>query len=184
MFDHGDLHFSGSTTPLAEQTRFAHFVASLKSKDWVVYAKRPFAGPEQVIRYLSAYTHRVAIGNHRLLGIDDNRVRFLYKDYADGAKKKTMTLTTDEFIRRFLLHILPTRFMRLRYYGFLGNRYRRDKIARCRELLGVPTPESREPESPIELLQRLAAIEATASSAKLPLLGNCSCVALLPSVHG
>jgi len=169
-FDQGDLHFAGGTSPLAKPGRFAQFIASLKTNDWVVYAKRPFAGPEQVIHYLSAYTHRIAIGNHRLLGIDDNRVRFLYKDYADDGKKKTMTLAADEFIRRFLLHILPTRFMRLRSYGFLSNRYRRDKIARCRELLGAATPEPREKESPIELLQRLAGIEASASSATAPAL--------------
>ena len=187
-FDHGDLHFAGGTTPLAEQKQFVRFIASLKTKDWVVYAKRPFAGPEQVIRYLSAYTHRVAIGNHRLLGIDDKQVRFLYKDYADGGKKKSMTLAADEFIRRFLLHILPTRFMRLRYYGFLANRYRRDKIARCRELLGAATPKPREKESPIELLQRLAGIDITlcpvCGKGHLQLLGDILLPPLLPSTTG
>ncbi len=165
-FEHGNLHYAGSTTPLADKNHFGTFIKALKAKEWVVYAKRPFAGPEQVIRYLSAYTHRVAIGNHRLRGIDDNRISFLYKDYADDAKKKTMTLGAGEFIRRFLLHILPTRFMRLRYYGFLGNRYRRDKIARCRELLDAQAPKTREPESPIELLKRVADVEASASCSR------------------
>ncbi len=187
-FTLGHLHFAGSTTPLADPAHFARLILSLQTKDWVVYAKRPFAGPEQVIRYLSAYTHRVAIGNHRLLGIDHNRIRFLYKDYADEAKKKPLTLEADEFIRRFLLHILPTRFMRLRYYGFLANRYRRDKIARCRELLGAPTPERREPESPIELLQRLAGIDITlcpvCGKGHLQLLGDILLPPLLPPTTG
>jgi len=187
-FEHGNLHFAKRTTPLADRHHFGQFITSLKSKDWVVYAKRPFAGPEQVIRYLSAYTHRIAIGNHRLLGIDDNRVRFLYKDYADGGKKKAMTLTADEFIRRFLLHILPARFMRLRYYGFLSNRYRRDKIARCRELLGAATPKPREKESPIELLQRLAGVDITlcpvCSKGHLHIISNIFPPPLIPPTTG
>ncbi len=187
-FEHGKLHYAGSTTPLAKRTHFATFIKALKAKEWVVYAKRPFAGPEQVIRYLSAYTHRVAIGNHRLRSIDNNRVRFLYKDYADDAKKKVMTLTADEFIRRFLLHILPSRFMRLRYYGFLGNRYRRDKIARCRELLRAQAPKPREPESPVELLKRLADIDITlcpvCGKGHLQLIGNILPPPLSPPTTG
>jgi len=187
-FDEDKLHFAGSTTPLAQRHRFNAFIRTLKGKDWVVYAKRPFAGPEQVIRYLSAYTHRVAIGNHRLLNIGHHRVRFLYKDYADGARKKSMSLSANEFIRRFLLHILPTRFMRLRYYGFLGNRYRHDKIARCRELLGARAPEPREQESPVELLQRIANIDITlcpvCGKGHLQLLGNILPPPLLPPTTG
>ncbi|MCP4308789.1 MAG: IS91 family transposase [bacterium] len=167
-FDRGELHFAAGTAPLADPHRFAEFIATSRSKDWVVYAKRPFAGPEQVIRYLSAYTHRVAIGNGRLLSIDDGQVSFLYKDYADEGKEKPMALKADEFIRRFLLHILPRRFMRIRYYGFLWSRYRREKLARCRELLGASSPEPKKPESPVELLQRLAGIDI----ARCPICGK------------
>jgi hypothetical protein len=106
----------------------------------VVYAKRPFAGPEQVLDYVGRYTHRVAISNNRLLDIENGQVRFQWKDYRHGDQSKTMTLSADEFIRRFLLHVLPDGFQRIRYYGFLGNRYRREKLEQCRRLLGMPTP--------------------------------------------
>ena len=107
----------------------------------MVYAKPPFAGPAQVLEYVGRYTHRVAICNNRLLDIEDGSVRFRWKDYRHDNRQKTMTLTADEFIRRFLLHVLPNGFQRIRYYGFLGNRCRDQKLARCRELLGMPTPE-------------------------------------------
>ena len=97
----------------------------LKDCEWVVYAKRPFAGPQQVLDYVGRYTHRVAISNNRLLDIEDGQVRFQWKDYRDGGQVKTMTLSAEEFIRRFLLHVLPDGFQRIRYYGFLGNRYRK-----------------------------------------------------------
>jgi putative transposase len=108
------------------------------------YAKRPFAGPQQVVDYVGRYTHRVAISNDRLLDIESDHVRFTYKDYrADPSQTpKTMTLAAGEFIRRFLFHVLPTGFHRIRYYGFLGARHRRDKLARCRQLLGSPAPVS------------------------------------------
>ena len=108
----------------------------------MVYAKRPFAGPEQVLDYVGRYTHRVAISNHRLLDIAEGKVTFRYKDYRHDAQQKTMILQAEEFIRRFLLHVLPDGFQRIRYYGFLGNRYREQKLAHCRELLGMPAPES------------------------------------------
>ena len=103
----------------------------------MVYAKRPFAGAEQVLDYLARYTHRVAISNNRLLNIQDGQVTFGWKDYRHPGQPKTMTLEAEEFIRRFLLHVLPDGFMRIRHYGFLGNHHRRAKIARCRELLAV-----------------------------------------------
>lgn len=106
----------------------------------MVYAKRPFAGPQQVLDYVGRYTHRVAISNNRLLDIENNKIRFRWKDYRHGDQIKTMTLSADEFIRRFLLHVLPDGFQRIRYYGFLGNRYRREKLERCRHLLGMSTP--------------------------------------------
>jgi hypothetical protein len=103
----------------------------------VVYAKRPFAGPAQVLDYVGRYTHRVAISNNRLLSMDNGKVCFRYKDYRDGNRQKTMTLDGQEFIRRFLIHVLPDGFHRIRYYGFLGNCHRARKLERCRELLGM-----------------------------------------------
>jgi hypothetical protein len=116
------------------------YLAPARMAEWVVYAKRPFAGPEQVLKYVARYTHRVAICNDRLLGIDDNKVHFRWKDYRDNSRQKTMTLAADEFIRRFLIHVLPEGFQRIRYYGFLGNCCRKSKLARCRELLNMPPP--------------------------------------------
>ena len=112
-------------------------MAPLRSAEWVVYSKRPFAGPEQVLAYLGRYTHRIAISNNRLLSIDEGKVRFRWKDYRNGDRIATMTLSAEEFIRRFLLHVLPDGFQRIRYYGFLANRYREAKLTRCRELLGM-----------------------------------------------
>jgi hypothetical protein len=104
--------------------------------EWVVYAKRPFGGPEPVLKYLARYTHRVAISNRRLLSMEDGRVTFEWKDYADGNQTKTMTLEAVEFIRRFLLHVLPSGFVHIRHFGFLANRKRKEKLALCRSLLG------------------------------------------------
>jgi Putative transposase len=112
----------------------------------VVFAKRPFAGPEQVLDYVGRYTHRVAISNNRLVSMDDGKVRFRWKDYRDDNRQKTMTLEADEFIRRFLIHVLPDGFHRIRYFGFLGNCHRAQKLARCRELLGMaPTGQAADP---------------------------------------
>ena len=160
-YDAGRLHFAAGTARYASPNGFACLLDQLHQKPWVVYAKHPFAGPRQVLRYLSRYTHRVAIGNQRLLSMRDDKVRFRYKDYADHDQQKTLTLSTDEFLRRFLLHILPSGFMRLRHYGLLANRYRKQKIAQCRTLLQQPEPPQREKEDAIELLQRLAGIDIT-----------------------
>ena len=111
----------------------------------VVYAKRPFAGPAQVLDYVGRYTHRVAISNNRLLSMDNGKVRFRWKDYRDGNRQKTMTLDGGEFIRRFLIHVLPDGFHRIRYYGFLGNCHRARKLERCRELLGMTPPAPADP---------------------------------------
>jgi len=105
----------------------------------VVYCKPPFAGPQQVLDYIGRYTHRIAISNERLLSLDDDKVRFRWKDYRNGNRHGTMTLAAEEFIRRFLLHVLPEGFQRIRYYGFMCNRYRQQKLGRCRELLGMPS---------------------------------------------
>src|SRR5262249_13990879 len=107
---------------------------------WVAYAKPPFGGPEQVLKYLARYTHRVAISNRRLVSMENGRVTFEYKDYADANQSKIMTLEAPEFIRRFLLHILPSGFVRIRQFGFLANRARRNKLALCRALLGATPP--------------------------------------------
>lgn len=136
-YDDGKLHFFSSLEKLGNPVEFARYLAHAKKRNWVVYAKRPFAGPQQVLDYVGRYTHRVAISNHRLLDIEGGEVRFRWKDYRDGERLKTMTLSADEFIRRFLMHVLPMGFHRIRYYGFLGNRYRSEKLTQCRRLLGM-----------------------------------------------
>jgi hypothetical protein len=136
-FHAGELQFFGTLEPLRDPTAFAAHLAPAKSSEWVVYAKRPFAGPQQVLDYVGRYTHRVAISNHRLLDIENDQVRFEWKDYRHGGTVKVMTLSAEEFIRRFLLHVLPDGFQRIRYYGFRGNRYRQEKLDRCRRLLGM-----------------------------------------------
>ena len=140
-FDSGKLQFSGGLEPLRERLAFARSLARAENSEWVVYAKRPFAGPQQVLDYVGRYTHRVAISNNRLLDIENDQVRFHWKDYRHGGKVKTMTLSASEFIRRFLLHVLPNGFQRIRYYGFLGNRNRREKLDQCRRLLGMQIPD-------------------------------------------
>lgn len=115
----------------------------------LVYAKPPFGSAEQVVHYVGRYTHRVAISNSRVIDIEDGKVRFRWQDYRQGSKQKVMTLDVGEFIRRFLIHVLPEGFKRIRYYGFLGNRYRKQKLARCRELLGMISADAHsEPEEP------------------------------------
>jgi hypothetical protein len=138
----GQLQFFGEHEHLADAGAFGHWLAPLRSCEWVVYAKRPFAGPEAVLAYLSRYTHRVAISNRRLVSMDQNGVAFRWKDYrAKGrTRHKTMTLATDEFMRRFLLHVLPTGFHRIRHYGLLANAGRRGYLATARALLKVPPP--------------------------------------------
>lgn len=136
-FQRPQLNFYGQPAQLADPQAFALWVKSLRHLKWIVYAKPPFAGPAQVLDYLGRYTHRVAISNHRILAIDDGRVTFQWKDYKNGGISKTMTLSADEFIRRFLLHVLPDRFVRIRHFGFLANRHRHKKLHLCRQLLGV-----------------------------------------------
>jgi hypothetical protein len=136
----GELTFGGSVTDLADPTTFRRWLDGLYRQDWVVYAKRPFGGAEQVFRYLGRYSHRVAISNSRLLAFEDGRVSFRWKDYADDNRTKVMELDADEFIRRFLLHVLPRRFVRIRHFGLLAARNVTTKLQRCRELLTVATP--------------------------------------------
>ena len=136
----GQLQFYGEQVALIDKAAFADWLRPLRQIDWVVYAKRPFAGPAAVLAYLARYTHRVAIANSRLIALDERSVTFKWKDYrAKGrAKYKTMTLSTAEFMRRFLLHVLPTGFHRIRHYGLIANAGRRDNLAKARELLQVP----------------------------------------------
>jgi hypothetical protein len=137
------LRFFGDEANLLDPGSFARWLAPLRACEWVVYAKRPFAGPEAVLAYLSRYTHRVAISNRRLVAMNEHGVSFRWKDYrAKGrTRHKTMTLATEEFMRRFLLHVLPRGFHRIRHYGLLANAERRRQLARVRTLLDVPTPE-------------------------------------------
>jgi len=139
----GRLRFFGDHGPLTARHAFAAYLAPLRKVEWVVYAKRPFAGPEAVLAYLSRYTHRVAIANSRLIAFDDNGVTFRWKDYrAKGRERmKVMTLASGEFIRRFLIHVLPTGFHRIRHYGLFANGGRTENLARARELLRVPAPQ-------------------------------------------
>jgi hypothetical protein len=138
----GKLRFFAAHTALADKTAFAAFLKRLRRREWVVYAKKPFGGPEAVLAYLSRYTHRVAISNRRLIAADANSVTFNYKDYRiEGAGRyKTMTLATAEFIRRFLMHVLPKGLHRIRHYGLFANGNRAAHIAKARELLAVPVP--------------------------------------------
>jgi Putative transposase/Transposase zinc-binding domain len=136
-FDRGRLSFHGKLSTLANPAEFQHCLAATAKTEWVVYAKPPWGGPEQVLKYLARYTHRVAISNQRLIAMDDDKIQFHWKDYAHGGAPKTMTLKAVEFIRRFLLHVLPSGFVRIRHYGFLANRVCREKLALCRALLGV-----------------------------------------------
>ena len=134
--------------PLASPAAWATSIRALYQKDWVVYAKEPFGGPEQVLKYLTGYTHRVALSNRRLVKLQDDRVTITWKDYADGCQRKEMTLEAVEFVRRFALHIMPKGLVRIRQYGLLAHRDRGERLALCRSLLAAsagpsPAPESR-----------------------------------------
>ena len=137
-FARGDLSFQGKLAPLADPRAFAAHLAPAHKADWVVYAKPPFGGPARVLKYLARYTHRVAISNQRLVSLDDGHVRFRWKDYAHHHRARIMTLSATEFIRRFLLHVLPKGFVRIRHSGFLANPVRAEKLAQCRSVLGAP----------------------------------------------
>ncbi len=150
-YDCGQLQFFGEYAALADTTAFADWFAPLRDCEWVVYAKRPFAGPAAVLAYLSRYTHRVAISNRRLVAFDERGVSFRWKNYRDkgNTRHKTITLSAEEFMRRFLLHVLPGGFHRIRHYGLIANAGRRNNLARARELLQV-VPEAAEPQQPDE----------------------------------
>jgi hypothetical protein len=141
-FQHGQLYFSGNLSLLAQPKIFAAWLRPLFRKDWVVYSKPPFGGPEYVLQYLGRYTHRVAISNHRLVSSADQKVTFRWRDSADNNQQKLMTLSLDEFLGRFLLHLLPKGFVRIRNFGFLANRRRSTLLPLCRQVLGaLPQPQ-------------------------------------------
>jgi hypothetical protein len=131
----GALQFHGQLKPLAAAAAMERLVDESVQHEWVVYAKPPFGGPEQVLKYLARYTHRVAISNRRLLAMEDDKVTFRWKDYAHGNQPSVMTLDAEEFIRRFLMHVMPSGFVRIRYYGYMANRHRAKNLRRCRELI-------------------------------------------------
>jgi hypothetical protein len=135
-FQRGELSFHGQLRPLAQQHTFISWLNRIVRSEWVVYAKPPFGGPDQVLKYLARYTHRVAIANQRLVALQNDQVSFRWKDYRHAGQTAVMTLQAMEFIRRFLLHVLPRGFVKIRHFGFLANRGREDNLRFCRALLG------------------------------------------------
>lgn len=163
-FDSGDLIFPGGIRHLKDPRTFEVFRGKFYRKKWVVYCKPPFDGVEGVLQYLGRYTHRIAISNNRILKVQEGKVSFRWRDYADGEKQKTMTLKADEFIRRFLLHVLPPRYVRIRHFGLLANRSRKDNIALCRKLIGScknVTKEKEKSETWQDQLFRICGIDVT-----------------------
>lgn len=159
-FEHGQIRLSGSTELLADLRQRRALLIDLATQPWVVYAKSPMAGPAQVLEYLSRYTHRVALSNERLLSVDEHSVRFRYKDYARASRSRVMTLEPREFMRRFLLHVLPRQFVRIRHYGLLASRGKRRALAQCRAALDQPSPEpTPAPESVTAFWSRIAAFD-------------------------
>ncbi len=162
LYERSELQFTGKIKSTEEIKEFTGLIARLYEKKWVTYCKKPFGGAEQVIKYLGRYTHRVAISNNRIKSIDGGEVKFSYKDYRDGANTKQMTLKANEFIRRFLLHILPEGFYKIRYYGILSSRNKKSKLERCKELLGkneTCTKDENKTKSWKELLYELTGID-------------------------
>jgi hypothetical protein len=158
-FDRGELHLTGGLATLGAPAAFAAWLTALRQPGWVVYCKPPFAGPDHVLAYLGRYTHRVALSNDRLLAVRDGRVRFRWRDYADADRVKVMDLAVDEFLRRFLLHIVPDGFIRIRHFGVLANRRRTAALAQCRALLAQPAPPSVLPESARDLMLRVTGLD-------------------------
>jgi predicted Zn-ribbon and HTH transcriptional regulator len=158
LYSQNKLEFHGSQTYLSNDKKFETLLSSLYRKEWVVYCKTPFKNPAYVVEYLGRYTHRVAISNKRIISIDKDTVTFKWRDYKDDNKHKLMTLSTDEFIRRFLIHILPCGFMKIRHYGFLGNRNKTTKLKLCKQLTHTPLL-IQEKSSTLQLIQKLIGID-------------------------
>jgi Putative transposase len=140
----GELEFPGNTTKYATHDGFTRLIRDISSKDWVVFSKKPFAGPQQVLDYIGRYTHRVAISNNRIVDVQNGNVTFTYKDRKDNDSKRLKTVDSLEFIRRFLIHVLPKGFMKIRHFGFLANKRKKENVQLCRKLIGI---DSRQPES-------------------------------------
>jgi hypothetical protein len=179
----GDLQFFGELVRLRDPNAFARHLAPLQHKKWVVYAKPPFGGPQHVLEYLGRYTHRVAISNRRLLTLQNGQVSFEWKDYRDAGHSKVMTVSAEEFIRRFLQHVVPPGLQRIRYYGFLANCHRQAKLTLCRQLLA--TASSQLLPQPAECRDFLAAL----THLNLPLCPHCGKAILIrllffPPCHG
>ena len=155
-FDSGKLRFFSSLATLQDPQAFNRHLEPVRNLKWVVYAKPPFAGPQQVVNYVGRYTHRVAISNHRIVDIEGGEVKFTWRDYRHNNQEKTMNLSADQFIGRFLLHVLPNGFHRIRYYGFLANPHRQEKLELCCQLLGMapPTESSSDPATPEDYRDR------------------------------
>jgi hypothetical protein len=158
-FNNHELHFFNALAPLQESHAFAQYLAPASGTDWVVYAKKPFGGPEQVLEYLGRYTHRVAISNNRLLDFADGQVAFKWKDYRQESQPKVMRLDAGEFTRRFLLHVLPSGLQRIRHYGLLANCHREVKLEQCRQLLAAPPPPP--PDEPADYLEQYQRLTGT-----------------------
>jgi len=167
----GKLEFRGSLERFGAPGAFAALMKTCRRMEWIVYAKPPFGGPEQVLDYVGRYTHRVAISNERLIRLEDGRVTFRWKDYRAGNKQKLMTLDAGEFIRRYLLHVLPRGFVRIRHFGWLANTHREQKLALCRKLLGVDQPEQQQ-EASAEALETSSASLISASFTICPACGQ------------
>jgi putative transposase/transposase-like zinc-binding protein len=153
-FDDDELQFFNSLAALQDRAAFAKYLAPARQTEWVAYAKAPFGGPQQVLQYLGRYTHRVAISNNRLIDFADGQVTFAWKDYRHDSRNKLMRLDAQEFVRRFLLHVLPPGFQRIRHYGLLANRHREVKLEHCRQLLAAPAPVVELTEEPLDYRDR------------------------------
>jgi hypothetical protein len=154
------LSFHGKAERYQDEKQFMELLSVLWDTQWITYAKQPFGGPEQVLDYLGRYTHRVAITNNRIIAIDNGTVRFSYRDRSDGDKEKELTLSADEFIRRFLLHVLPSGFTKIRYYGFLAHANKKTCIALIRALIGVPTEYAQKLEESVQqMMLRLTGVD-------------------------
>jgi hypothetical protein len=161
-FANKQLVFPGRSAAWAAPEKFTECLGTLRHKDWVVYCQPPWAGPEKVLDYLSRYTHRIAISNHRLRGLDDGRVTFDYRDRRDGNQVQQLTIPATEFIRRFLMHVVPPGFCRIRHYGFLGSRIKEERLQRCRVLLGQDAGAVAEvPKNPLALLLHWTGVDVS-----------------------
>ncbi len=161
LLDQGKLDVPPHLVELSSAHHQRRWLRALRRKSWNVYSKAPFAGPQKLLDYLGRYTHRVAISNHRLLSCENGQVRFVYRDRADGDRKKTALLPVDTFMGRFLTHVLPARFMRIRHYGFLANRAKKTYLAQCREQLQASVPEPVEPKTVAEWMKELTGVDIT-----------------------